>query len=70
MARRHKPVVVLLSLDDFAVLEASALEHDHDTYRHAHWLLARALDLPLPVSPARSQESDGLPVGMKSAARG
>lgn len=70
MACRYEPVVVLLPVDDFAALEASALEHDHDTYLHAHWLLARALGVPMPVSPARSEERDGPAVAQKSAARG
>ena len=43
MARRHKAVVLLLTVEDFAVLEASAAEHEQDTYLHAHWLLAQRL---------------------------
>lgn len=48
MARRHKPVVVLLTVEDFAVLEASADAHQQDTYLHAHWLLAQILGTTLP----------------------
>lgn len=49
MARRHKPVVVLLTVEDFAVLEASADAHQQDPYLHAHWLLARTLGTTLPA---------------------
>jgi hypothetical protein len=51
MAARYEPVVILLPVADFAVLEASAREHGHDVYLHAHWLLAQALGLTMPVSP-------------------
>ena len=49
MAPRYKPVVILLPVADFAVLDASAQEHGHDTYIHAHWLLAQRLGLELPA---------------------
>lgn len=58
MARRHTPVVVLLTVEDFAVLEASAAEHDHDPYLHAHWLLAQRLGLPMRTDPTRSDDDD------------
>lgn len=51
MTRRHKPVVVLLTLEGFAALEASAEQHHHDTDLHAHWLLAQRLGFGMDVSP-------------------
>jgi predicted transposase YbfD/YdcC len=49
MAPRYKPVVILLPVADFAALDASAQAHGHDTYIHAHWLLAQQLGLELPA---------------------
>lgn len=56
MTRRHKPVVVLLTVEDFAVLEASAAASHQDPYLHAHWLLAQSLGT---TPPAEEREAVG-----------
>ena len=59
MARRHTPIVILLPVGDMPTLQASATRHGHDVYLHAHWLLAQALGLTMPVSPT-SQRDEAL----------
>jgi len=70
MARRHRAVVVLLTVEDFAALEASADAHAHDTYLHAHWLLARSLGVRVPEAAASSDDSVMPERAQQSAARG
>jgi hypothetical protein len=57
MIRRRVPVVILLTADEFALLEIQAGEHDADPYQHARRLVLAALSLTDPA-PEHDQADD------------